>query len=271
MTADSDALVTRLRAAGCVFAEEEALILRRHAADDDELARWADRRVAGEPLEHIVGVVEFAGLELSVGPGVFIPRQRTRLIAAVASDEVVDDAGVVFVEPYCGAAPIAAVVARDHPAVVIVATDIDSTALRYAEMNLGLSSTVVQGRGLAGLPVELRGIVAVIAAVPPYVPDDEVELMPGEAREYEPVATHAGGRGGLDEVGLLVEESVGWLRPRGVLLVELHRDQARHAVRLADEAGLIAATVTEHPSYDDDGHTTILVARRPEGVVRDER
>ena len=70
VTSDLDELVTRLRAAGCVFAEEEAQILRRHAADDEELARWADRRVAGEPLEHVVGVVEFAGLELSVGPGV---------------------------------------------------------------------------------------------------------------------------------------------------------------------------------------------------------
>jgi len=271
VTSDLDELVTRLRAAGCVFAEEEAQILRRHAADDEELARWADRRVAGEPLEHVVGVVEFAGLELSVGPGVFIPRQRTQLIAAVTDAEVTDDPGAVFVEPYCGAAPIAAVVAQDHPSIAIVASDIDPAALRYAEMNLGPSSTVVQGRGLAGLPAELRGSVAVIAAVPPYVPDAELDLMPAEAREFEPLETHSGGCGGLDEVGLLVEESAGWLRPGGVLLVELHRDQAPHAIRLAETAGLGATTVSSHALYKGDGHTAVLVARRTEGVNRDER
>ncbi len=267
-------LVTRLRAAGCVFAEEEAQILRRHAIDDDELARWADRRVAGEPLEHIVGVVEFGGLGLSVGPAVFIPRQRTRLIAAVASDEVgaalAADPRAVFVEPYCGAAPIAAVVARHHPTAVVAVSDIDPAALRYAETNLGPSATVVPGRGLSGLPAELRGSVVVIAAVPPYVPDEELDLMPGEAREYEPVATHAGGRGGLDEVGLLVEESAGWLRPGGVLFVELHRDQAPEAVRLAETARLRATTISSHSSYDDDGHTTVLVARCLSASAADE-
>ena len=137
-------------------------------------------------------------------------------------------------------------------------------------MNLGPSSTVVR---VVDLPDYRRaaGSVAVIAAVPPYVPDAELDLMPAEGTGFEPLETHSGGCGGLDEVGLLVEESAGWLQPGGVLLVELHRDQAPHAIRLAETAGLGATTVSSRTLYKGDGHTAVLVARRTEGVNRDER
>lgn len=259
-----DELVTELRSAGCVFAEDEAQILRSRAADGEQLARWVRRRVAGEPLEHIVGIVEFAGLDLVVGPGVFIPRQRSRLLAAVASGEVratPDSKTPVFIEPYCGVAPLAAVVARDHPHAAVVVSDVDPVALDYARRNVGPRARVCEGAGLSGLPSELRGGVAVIAAVPPYVPDDELDLMPGEARDHEPVATHAGGAAGLAEVRRLIVDAAEWLAPGGVLAVEMHRDQTDEAAGLATRSGSTATVVTEHPAYADDGHTAVLVMR----------
>ncbi|GED97714.1 SAM-dependent methyltransferase [Gordonia crocea] len=260
---DTDALVDELRAAGCVFAEEEAAILRDRASGAEELARWVGRRIAGEPLEHVVGVVKFAGVELAVGPGVFIPRQRTRLVAAVAGEAVARyRPGAVFVEPYCGVAPIAAVVARDYPGAVVVATDVDPVALDYARRNLGLAATVCRGIGLAGVPAELRGRVSAIAAVPPYVPVDELDLMPAEARDHEPLRTHSGGAGGLDEVGYLIAEAVTWLEPGGTLLIELHRDQADTAAEIAVDHGCSITVVTEHAAYPDDGHTAVAVLGR---------
>ena len=93
-------LVARLRDAGCVFAEEEAALLTEAAvdpadrADPAHPARPVDpgtleglvrRRVAGEPLEQVVGWASFAGVRVAVAPGVFVPRRRTELMVAVAA------------------------------------------------------------------------------------------------------------------------------------------------------------------------------------------
>src|SRR4051794_1614268 len=82
--AELPAVVATLRAAGCVFAEEEAALLIGEAADPAELAAMVDRRVAGLPLEHILGWVHFCGLRLAVGTGVFVPRRRTEFLVGRA-------------------------------------------------------------------------------------------------------------------------------------------------------------------------------------------
>jgi release factor glutamine methyltransferase len=263
---DQAVLVMRLRAAGCVFADEEAKVLWRAAANAAQLVQWSDRRVAGEPLEHIVGSVEFGGHDLAVGPGLFIPRQRTRLVAAIASDEVGaalrrDPAGALFVEAYGGVGPIAAVVRGDHPGVAIGVTDIDPAALAYVRTNVGEEARTWVGAGLGGLPDGVRGAVSVIAAVPPYVPVGERAMMPAEARDYEPFAAHSGGADGLAEIGQLLAQVPEWLMAGGVLLVELHRGQVLGATGIAAAAGLDAAMVTGHRCYADDGQTAVLVVR----------
>ena len=77
-------IVFRLRAAGCVFAEDEARLLLSEASSTLELTEWLDRRVAGEPLEYILGWAEFCGLRIAVDPGVFVPRRRTGLLVSEA-------------------------------------------------------------------------------------------------------------------------------------------------------------------------------------------
>src|SRR5260370_6529023 len=86
-------IVARLRAAGCVFAEDEARLLISAARTPDDLAAMVDRRAAGVPLEHVLGWAEFCGLRIAVDPGVFVPRRRTEFLVGQAVSLVRQAAG----------------------------------------------------------------------------------------------------------------------------------------------------------------------------------
>lgn len=260
-----DQLVERLRRAGCVFAEEEARILRA-TAEGDELERMTCRREAGEALEHLVGAVELLGEALAVGPGVFVPRQRTALlitaaIAEVASIRLHGRGRPVVVEAYCGVAPVAALIARWLPGALLHATDRQGAALVHARENLPAGAGVHRGRGLTGLPLCLAGTVDVLAAVPPYVPVEELELMPREAREHEPASALLGGPDGLEELRELLREAPHWLSPGGVMLLEMHRSQASSVLALAGEEGDLFRGTSR---VGEDGETALVrLERRP--------
>lgn len=262
---EPDGLVAALRRAGCVFAEEEAAVLRESAGTAAELERLVEARAEGAPLEQLVGWVDLGGLRLRVGPGVFVPRQRTRLltevaIAAVESAETDSAQGAsppVFVEAFAGVSPVAAAVRAAHPATEVHVTDHDESALRYARMNLGDTAGVHPGSVLRALPDRLRERVSVIAAVPPYVPDGEAGLLPHEARDFEPPAALFGGSDGLDAARSLIHEAPQWLALRGRVVVEMHAAQARDAARLAEHHGF---TTTQHVA--DDSQTVVLELRR---------
>lgn len=256
----ADPLVARLRTAGCVYAEEEAALLREAAdgAGRPALDRLVDRRVAGEPLEHVVGWVELGGRRLSVGPGVFIPRQRTRLLARRALEALPRRPGAVLVEAYAGVAPVAATVAAGRPDAEVHACDHDPAALAYARANLAdhPRARTHLGDGLAALPDHLTGRVDVLAAVPPYVPDDARGLLPHGA-DHEPDVALLGGADGLDHVRRLLA-ATDLLSPEGCVLVELHRDQAVTAAAYAGARGLAVRTY-----HGDDGQTAVLEVRQP--------
>ncbi|WP_454299872.1 hypothetical protein [Salana multivorans] len=250
-----DELVRRLRAAGCVFAEEEAEILvERAAGDPGLLEELTAARERGAPLEPLVGWVGFAGLRLVVAPGVFVPRQRTlrlldrALLELRALLEPPTRPGgrsraPVFVEVFAGVAPLVAGVHAALPAVQVLACEQDPVALRCAAENLGSDGTVCRSDVLAGLPERCRGVVDVVAAVPPYVPTGEIGLLPREAREHEPLVALDGGADGLRWVRALIDQSLRWIAPGGLLLVELlraparGRDGPRGRTRVASRAG----------------------------------
>jgi release factor glutamine methyltransferase len=226
--------VARLRAAGCVFAEEEAALLR--AAGDPALV---DRRCAGEPLEHLVGWVAFAGLRLAVGPGVFVPRRRTELMAR----EAVALQPRLFVELCCGAAPVTAAVEAALPDVVSWATDLDPVAVSFAARNT--RGTTAVGDLDAALPPSLLGRVDVVACNAPYVPSDEVQHLPPEARDHEPRAALDGGPDGLGVIRRAAVCARRWLRPGGTLLVEVSEHQVPAALTAFGDGGLRARTETD--------------------------
>lgn len=252
-----DLLVQQLRSAGCVFAEDEADILLESADGPDELDVLCQRRVAGEPLEQIVGWVDFGALRLKVGPGVFVPRQRSRLIAQLAVDAVVsaESESAVFVEAFAGVAPLAASVARAVPRTHVHVSDVDGEVLRYARQNLeNLRSRagVYRGPSLAAMPDQLRREVDVIAAVPPYAPTTAADLLSRES-DHEPPAALFGGVDGLDHVRSLIDQAAEWLTRNGCLLIEMNKRQCPAAVAYAEHVSL---AVTRHDG--DDGQTAVL-------------
>ncbi|MGR0218836.1 hypothetical protein [Agromyces sp. ZXT2-6] len=230
-------IAARLRAAGSVFAADEAAVLLEAATDDAELDSLLKRRIAGEPLEPLVGWVRFGRLRLTVGPGVFVPRQRSLMLARAAARIARAQADPVVLEPFCGVAPIAASVAVAEPDAEIHVADVDPVPLRFARRNLPADANVHVGAGLTRLPVALRGRVSLVASVPPYVPDGERRFVPREALEHEPPSTLFAGADGLDHVRALVTDLVGWLRPDGRALIELHRTQWSAAAEHAAACG----------------------------------
>lgn len=247
-------LAARLRGAGSVFAEDEAAVLLEAATDEAELDELVRRRVAGEPLEPLVGWTRFGRLRLAVGPGAFVPRQRSLLLARAAVRVARAQADPIVLEPFCGVAPIAASVAAAVPDAEIHVADVDPLPLRFARRNLPEAANVHLGPGLTGLPAALRGRLSLVASVPPYVPDGERRLMPREALEHEPPRALFAGADGLDHVRALVADLVGWLRPDGRALVELHRAQWSAAAEHARSFGW-------RPSLriGSDGQTALLV------------
>ncbi|MBF0688960.1 MAG: putative protein N(5)-glutamine methyltransferase [Cellulomonas sp.] len=264
------ALVARLRAAGCVFAEDEAALLVAAAGEGppasgaagaggrvDALEALVARRVAGEPLETVLGWVEFAGLRLGVGPGVFVPRRRTELLARTAV-RLARSAGPspVVVEACCGVAPVATLVTRDVPGAQVHAADLDPVAVGWARHNLGGAGHAWAGDLLDPVPSALRGRVDVLVANAPYVPHDAIATMPPEARDHEPHAALDGGADGVDVQRRLLALAPVWVRAGGHVLVETSVGQTALTAAACPPGWPVEVL------HDDDVDGTVVVAHR---------
>ncbi|MEU9895972.1 putative protein N(5)-glutamine methyltransferase [Streptomyces phaeochromogenes] len=230
-------VVTALRSAGCVFAEDEARLILSTARTPAELTVMVDRRVAGLPLEHVLGWAEFRGLRIAVEPGVFVPRRRTEFLVEQAV-ALAPEAPVV-VDLCCGSGAVGAALAAGLPGVELHAADVDPAAVRCARRNVGPGVHVYEGDLFEALPRGLRGRIGILAANVPYVPSGEVGLLPPEARDHEPLVALDGGGDGLDVLRRVAGEAPGWLAPGGSLLVETSERQAGPAVEILADAGLI--------------------------------
>lgn len=229
-------VVAALRAAGCVFAEDEASLLIEAATTPAELAALVDRRVAGLPLEHVVGWAEFCGLRVVVEPGVFVPRRRTEFLTRQAAE--LARPGAVVVDLCCGSGAVGAVLAATVEGIELHAADIDHAAVRCARRNLATAGRVYEGDLFDPLPDTLRGRIDVLVANVPYVPTDEVSLLPAEARDHEPRVALDGGRDGLDVLRRIVAAAPRWLAPGGRFIVESSSRQALAAVEIMTRGGL---------------------------------
>jgi len=230
------AIVTRLRAAGCVFAEDEARLLVSEARTPAELAAMVDRRAAGQPLEHVLGWADFCGLRIAVDPGVFVPRRRTEFLVRQAL--AIAPPRPVIVDLCCGSGAVGAALAAALDAAELHAADIDPAAVRCARRNVA----AVGGRVYAGdlfepLPAELRGRVGILAANVPYVPTD-----------------------GLDVLRRVTAEASRWLAEGGSLLVETSERQEQAACETTRRGGLVPR-VARSAAFG----ATVIVATGPGG------
>jgi release factor glutamine methyltransferase len=259
------AVISRLRAAGCVFAEAEADLLLSAGLAPDGLMEAVQRRVDGFPLEHILGWAEFCGLRIRVQPGVFVPRRRTELLVqeaatllGAAGPEPAEPAGTVgitlpasrsilpvVVDLCCGSGAVGTALAARVPGVEVHASDVDPTAVRCASLNVvPAGGAVHEGDLYSALPARLRGAVDILAVNAPYVPTASISSMPHEARVHEPRVSLDGGPDGLDIQRRVIAEAAAWLMPGGHLLIETSRLQAPHTAAAMVRGGLRPRTAT---------------------------
>lgn len=213
-------MIARLRAAGCVYAEDEASVLLESGGDIETLLA---RREAGEPLEYVIGWAQFDGLRIPVAPGVFIPRRRTQALLARALTISGERAAVL--ELCCGAAPVAVALKARLPDLHVCATDVDEVAVACARQTL---PDVYCGDLFAPVP---RQRFDLIVANAPYVPTDALATLPRETRS-EHVVGLDGGADGLDVHRRIAGEAAEWLNPGGAVLCEVAPEQAESLMRV---------------------------------------
>ncbi|MFC9843451.1 putative protein N(5)-glutamine methyltransferase [Streptomyces sp. NPDC060223] len=251
-----DSVVAQLRSAGCVFAEDEAELILSTAGTPDDIAAMVDRRVAGLPLEHVLGWAGFHGLRIAVEPGVFVPRRRTEFLV----DQAVALArgASLVVDLCCGSGAVGAALAASLGGPELHAADIDPAAVRCARRNVApFAGHVHEGDLFAALPDTLRGRIDVLAANVPYVPTGEVGLLPAEARDHEPLVALDGGSDGLDVLRRVAAEAPQWLAPGGCLLVETSERQAPRAVEAFTRSGL-----TGRLAVSDELYANVVIGTR---------
>ncbi|MFD9209757.1 putative protein N(5)-glutamine methyltransferase [Streptomyces sioyaensis] len=257
-------VIATLRAAGCVFAEDEAELLIATAGTADALTAMVERRVRGLPLEHVVGWAEFHGLRVTVDPGVFVPRRRTEFLVGQAiglGRRTAARTGrpTVVVDLCCGSGAVGAALAAALDRVELYAADIEPAAVRCARRNVtAAGGEVYEGDLFEALPAGLRGRIDVLVANVPYVPTQEVGLLPPEAREHEPRVALDGGADGLDVLRRVTAAAPQWLAPGGHLLVETSERQASQAVESFTHNGLLPRVTAS-----DELYATVIIGTAP--------
>ncbi len=262
-------VVARLRAAGCVFAEDEARLLISAALTPADLTAMVNRRAGGAPLEHVLGWAEFCGLRIAVDAGVFVPRRRTEFLVEQAVALARTSAGAlaptmagappVVVDLCCGSGAVGAAIAAALGRTELHATDIDPAAVACARRNLAaVGGRVHEGDLYQPLPATLRGRVDVLAANVPYVPTEEVGLLPPEARTYEPLLALDGGTDGLDVLRRVAAAAPRWLAPGGHLLTETSERQAPRAAEAVAASGL-----TPRVASSEERNATVIIGTMP--------
>jgi release factor glutamine methyltransferase len=251
--------VRRLRAAGCVFAEDEAALLQEAAGSAGELESLVAARVSGLPLEQVVGWADFAGLRVLVDPGVFVPRRRSEFLVGLAIALITARPRAngpqghppVIVDLCCGTGALGLATATalssealspgELPGADLHAADLDPAAVACARRNVEpAGGHVHEGDLFEPLPAALRGRVGVLICNAPYVPAGEIRFMPPEARDHEARMALDGGADGLAVLRRVAAQAPRWLAPGGTLLVETSQRQAAAMMAAMSEAGLMA-------------------------------
>jgi release factor glutamine methyltransferase len=230
-------IVEELRAAGCVFAEEEAALIEAEATDPDDVRRMGTARVAGLPLEQVLGWAEFDGLRIVVAPGVFVPRRRSRLLVVLAAERAAELEHAVVVDLCCGTGALAAAVLARVTTAEVYAADLDPDAVACARRNLP-AERVFEGDLFSAVPDELRGRIDVLVVNAPYVPTEAIATMPPEARDHEHRIALDGGADGLDVQRRVIAGAATWLAPGGDLVVETGLHQASETAAAMSVSGL---------------------------------
>jgi release factor glutamine methyltransferase len=268
----------RLREAGVASPDHDAAELLAHALGTDrsqlslvdevpppvadEYDALVTRRAAREPLQHLTGRAYFRHVAVGVGPGVFVPRPETELLAGWAIEVALGLETPVVVDLCTGSGAIAKALVDEAPHATVHAVELDPAAHAWAENNLAASGVDLRRGDLATAFPELDGSVDVVVCNPPYIPLEAWESVAAEARDHDPHLALFSGADGLDAIRALEERAAALLKPGGVIGAE-HAD-----VQGESAPGVFAATgrwadVRDH--VDLNGRPRFLTARRVRG------
>ena len=237
------AAAERLRQAGVPSPQRDAEALLAHvlgttraglvAVEDvapsalEEYDALVARRAAREPLQHLLGTVGFRHVEVAVGPGVFVPRPETELLAGWAVEQAAAIAATsrapVVVDLCTGSGVVAKAIAVEVPAAEVHAAELDEEAHRWAGRNLLGTSVDLRLGDMATAFDDLAGHVDVVTCNPPYIPLEAWESVAPEARDHDPHLALFSGADGLDAIRVLERRAARLLRPGGVVGFE-HAD-----------------------------------------------
>lgn len=278
-------VAARLRAAGVPSPDYDARLLVEHASNrvehagerDVDLDALVARRIAREPLQLLLGRTWFRTVEVLCAPGVFVPRPETEIVAGVAIDAAraaVDAAHAAgdrprVVEVGTGTGAIACALVAEVPGIELVATDRDPGAVALATRNLARVAAaaaeprpsraeVRHGDLLDPVDDGWRGRLDVLVSNPPYLPAADRGTWAPEVADHDPDGALVGGEDGHEVVDALLALATTWLRPGGVVVIEIDDRRGADALAAASTAGLVEATLVR----DLTGRDRAVRARR---------
>lgn len=206
-----------------VEASRLALVSSVDASASERVLDLVARRSDGIPLQHLLGRAWFRHVEVSVGPGVFIPRPETEVMTGWAIDQLAGLEGAVVVELCAGSGVISRSIAVEAPGARQYAVEMSDEAVSYLRANLADVDVEVVHADMADALTDLDGTVDVVVANPPYIPLDAYEHVPAEVRDHDPSIALFSGADGLDATRVVAAVAARLLRPGGVLASE-HAD-----------------------------------------------
>ena len=240
-------------------------MLLRRPADEDFRRTYASlvaERGHRIPLQHLTGVAAFRHLTLRVGPGVFVPRPETEVVAQAAIDEArVCGVHPLVVDLCTGSGAIALAVASEVPGAEVIGVEVDALALGWAAENrraTGVEIELVHDDATTAL-TSLDGTVDVVVSNPPYIPVGMEPVEP-EVRDHDPgLALYGGSEDGLRIPLAVSVRAAALLRPGGLLVME-HADT--HGTSLPDRLQRTGAWLEVLDHRDLTGRPRFVTARR---------
>ncbi len=206
-------------------------------AQAQEFGNLVGRRAMRVPLQHLTGVAHFRYVELQVGPGVFVPRPETELLAGWAVEQATALDAAVVVDLGTGSGAMAKAIAHEVPGARVHAVELDERAHAWAARNLAGTGVDLRQGDLAGAFDDLAGAVDVVVSNPPYIPHEAWESVEVEVRDHDPeLALYASGDG-LDTIRVVEQRAALLLRPGGVVGVEHADVQGESAPAVFSAAG----------------------------------
>lgn len=236
-----------------------------------------ERRLAGEPLQYVLGRWPFRTLDLMVDRRVLIPRPETERVVECALRELGEldrldgtaEGGRpthrIAVDLGTGSGAIALSLAAERPNTTVYATDVSPPALSVAAANLaGLGGraatrvTLLEGPWWSALPGDLKGRIDLVVSNPPYIASDEMPALDPAVRDWEPVSSLESGPTGVEAIEeILAGAAGGWVRTGGTAVIEIAPHQSAAAIRMAAAAGFSESSVER----DLAGRDRVLIAR----------